>query len=88
MTHSENQEILAFFNTNDLPCPACNAESWELLNPDEPLLYIMGTQDGAVQTPSAYIPCYGLICIQCGYIRTHSKIMVDRRIATQKKANA
>lgn len=34
---TEDQEILAFFNTNDLPCPACQAEHWELMAPDEPL---------------------------------------------------
>lgn len=72
----------------DVGCPVCKTRSWSIIpSPSEDTGHTgipLFSMDGSVSLPTPHIPLYMLVCNNCGYARSHAKIIVDNAIRGDK----
>ena len=78
------QDLVAFFDRAKVgtKCPICPSEQWLLLPRDGGGVLELPNPvtDGGMKAVAAYIA----VCKNCGFIRHHSKIILDRKITEVK----
>jgi hypothetical protein len=72
----------------DAKCPSCGNDHW--LIPDEDHNFTVGLfnpreKDGGYVMPGAITPAIFLVCKDCGFIRLHSRILLESLIPKEKK---
>lgn len=78
------KDIMEFINNkfSDYLCSSCNEDQWLLEGADEKEIVLLLFSNSSRKNSKVFrqvtsaIPCYALICNNCGYIKTYSKYAV------------